>query len=1742
MPDKLKEYYETQKSDGYVPEDVSFEEYESTISTEEGFKNYYEDQKKDGYVPEDVSYEEYSSALGYTPTPEQPKGEKAESQDGGFQFLSADTNYLSESEQPIKTTPALSDDTLSLYEDYKSSIGESITESQEKNILSSLESDFNTQKRIEDNSRRRKTSRGQSYTPKYRDMSFEDYLRTEEVSQKKRELEDSFKEKNKTAFLDSLSPEDKEKLQTAITTDVLKLDERAASIKAETVIQESFLGKFTPVLEKLAQDPKALTEEEMTLLKEEGEKFVAVREDYIKKNKEIDEINQEANSFEAELTNFKRTESFLMDNVYRLNRAAAQAGSALVNFVGAQEVYQNTNISYEQALPQIFDPINNYLDGVIQEMDEVKKQDIDFNTIETPMEFLTWGKNLLIDQVPNLIASAVGAPEVAFLGMGALAGGEKVKELKTKNEFEGKNYSTQDMQNAAFVSFIKGGVEGFVENGILSRARKGLKVASKGFNKKLATEGALDAVTGTTTGFTSSTLDNIYNKYVLQDDSVHILDNWKENLAGEFLIGGGTQIASKGAPMLIHETAKAVRTARDNKTYKNNVKRANEIFEQFNSLDADSPLRKELEVKMKTLFDENVSIIEGDVDKLERLTKEDAKTIVEIDKKLKEHFRKAKEISSSEALADDTKKELQEDNAEEIKSLVKRKQVLLDESGFNKAVRAKARQNILAKRDREVKQAELGVPKLLKEKKEIESATLEDETRKVEAEIEKLSKKEGSEEVVAELQERLKELNKGGEETFLSEKASRLQELDKAIAEKSQEVETLKAQSKDVSEKEVRREYNKLFKDLEQDKKKEFITAYRDSKNFARDFARKQGSKLDSTVEEAVLALEQTDYYKNLATDKAKENIKRNFREETRKLLLEEGYFKADKQLSWDNVNVKVGKAKRVFKQKLVDIYANLEADLYRQYGQKDSSTFINSLRTHSKKAAQKLTYHKQSVEAKIKEVEKSKFTLDEVEQFLKARHAEETASYINTLDGDKYGVGGGLSLEKVDAILSKYSPEDTAEITKLADSFQEIVEDTRKVLVEGGLISEETANAYADFYDFYVPLTGFASDNVEIQDYLPSAKLTVQNLEAMRRGGKTIESENAIANVMIAYEKAVINAEKNKVLNNLAELKNLGNTSDGDTLFQIYDNKDLPSTLAKNPDSYVSFFENGEKKYLSFKDKSINIAFNRADVMKANGLLKAFTSLKHWYTSVLTTYNPDFILPNIVRDSQTAITSVFSDIEVDPAFAGIDSKKVMKDALPFVATGLGDVFKGISKNEFDTSTEKGRYAKEFFDEGGFTRYANLQNIDTVKKELRDIQKASEKFTKKDGVFGTMSKAATKTMRNKYIKALPNFVENVNGTAENMFRFAAFAGLRKQGVSKDLAAKFAAEMTIDFNQSGEWGSAASTAYFFFNASVQGIRRFFKTLYNKKLNTETGKKEFTTAQKMMASFVGLSYVNSLVWLSTGEKDEDDGKTFYEKQPEYIKETALRFGSGDDTVNIPVQYGFNTLLVLGDSLAELTLGKATSSESFIRVFKSLQYFLPVSISNVDVAEPFKKTADTVAPSLTQPFVDVLINKDYFNSPIYSEYDKPKEQLEDKMEYVISTFLGGVGKTFSRLKKGAENVGEGKEFGISNISIIRRFYSEYNPYQDISTFKDAYKSLETDYQNLDDGDKNKNIITTYRNNAKFYKTKINNLYKRQQALSSNIDKEYVAKESKRLEKLAKQAAIEGAKVVKEYERKVK
>ena len=422
------------------------------------------------------------------------------------------------------------------------------------------------------------------------------------------------------------------------------------------------------------------------------------------------------------------------------------------------------------------------------------------------------------------------------------------------------------------------------------------------------------------------------------------------------------------------------------------------------------------------------------------------------------------------------------------------------------------------------------------------------------------------------------------------------------------------------------------------------------------------------------------------------------------------------------------------------------------------------------------------------------------------------------------------------------------------------------------------------------------------------------------------------------------------------------------------------------------------------------------------SALLKGLKSTTRFMAQMATSYSPEFVMRNIIRDAEMASSNVTAKEGVMYGFkwaryyaelnplnvaynegAGALKSLKWKDLKEGVGMGLYARYRegtlGNSKME--------RYFKEFMENGGETGWVQVKTMQEWEKDYkRDVSREHSKVAKTG-------------------KALRDFlvgnVENLNEVAENMARFATFCTSRDLGRSAVRSAYDAKQVSTNFNRHGSgdaiktfkngemgtskemrrnvYGTIASylrNYSMFFNAGVQSTH----LLMNNVKKAPVG-----TVASMMAMPFGLGIlaaaVNNAMIASEDEKKRKGVKDPYGELPEYIRRNNLCiYKGGGEFVTIPLAIELRAFYGLGDIAAGMTTAKNVKStrNAAMDAVCCMSQLLPVvdfMNSTAFDKEPGKETLKGVLPTAAAPFVEWWLNSDWKGTPIRREGDYTKNR---------------------------------------------------------------------------------------------------------------------------------------------------
>ena len=516
-----------------------------------------------------------------------------------------------------------------------------------------------------------------------------------------------------------------------------------------------------------------------------------------------------------------------------------------------------------------------------------------------------------------------------------------------------------------------------------------------------------------------------------------------------------------------------------------------------------------------------------------------------------------------------------------------------------------------------------------------------------------------------------------------------------------------------------------------------------------------------------------------------------------------------------------------------------------------------------------------------------------------------------------------------------------------------------RTMMVNNGVISQETAELWQAMYPHYVPIRRVGDKGLNINVPLDTGRTGVNAPIKKATGGNSdiLPLFDTMAQRTLQTYKAIA---KNSFG---VELKNtLGTTitkeqTDVDGVLESVDNHEELLQKGKNGKKPTfTVFENGEKVTFEITDEMYN-------AMKPAGDLMSYTNpvanrVSNFHRGLLTEYNPVFMATNAIKDTQDIL---------------INSQHPVK-----TYANLPRATWEIAKN--------GKWFREYMEHGG---------------------EDNTYFDGENNSFDTEEKGARKLL------GIPplSWISKANNFIERTPRLAEYIASRESGRSIEVSMLDAARVTTNFAAGGKLTKLLNrNGATFLNASVQGVVQQARNFREAKMNGLKGWAQL--AGKFALAGLPAMLLNGLMW------DDDDE---YEELSDYVKQNYYIVGKYGDGkfVRIPkgrtlavIQNAFEQMenAITGDdevdlmSFVKLVVSNLAPNNPvednilapIIQVSKNETWYgedlVPTRLQDLPAAEQFDESTDAISKWLGEK-----LN--------FSPY---------KINYLLDQYSGGVGDT--------------------------------------------------------------------------------------------------------------------------------
>lgn len=521
---------------------------------------------------------------------------------------------------------------------------------------------------------------------------------------------------------------------------------------------------------------------------------------------------------------------------------------------------------------------------------------------------------------------------------------------------------------------------------------------------------------------------------------------------------------------------------------------------------------------------------------------------------------------------------------------------------------------------------------------------------------------------------------------------------------------------------------------------------------------------------------------------------------------------------------------------------------------------------------------------------------------------------------------------------------------------------------------------------------------------------------------------------------------------------------------------------------------ENGNVQRVLLHDSSVARALRAENISRASGVIRAIGVIQHELGKYMTSRNPLFWITNPIRDTVTAAINI-SSLKQELDALGIPNSKEISQAI--MVNGLG---KALTKNSvrnalmyfrkygtFDDvkgaksglSDEMKMYMsdyEQYLNYGGQTEYFGTNTYETLKKDI----------------LSTLKDKNPKTFLEKQrvnVNNMMKYMDEVSNSLENMTRYIAFKEIvdrlkpyAEAGRTADnrpfsyeemysRAANIALNLTVNFSRKGSWAPIFNSLYMFASASIGGNVRMLETIFRK--DRKTGKIDWNHVAKF-AAYPLAAYTLQAIIARALMGDDDDGISFYDKIPEYVKSGNIIIpnpASPGDYITIPLPYGFDIFWNLAMNIYE-ALHSAVYGNPGPSAMDAASSSIGKMFNNFATIGGTDEGWTSFIPSIVRPLWQLSQNKNFAGNPImptgnenlrgeipdhekYWSTANPSlvwmtkalspviDVSPESVEHLANAYLGGLGRITFGLLGRLDELARGKDIDVGKVPGLKVLY---------------------------------------------------------------------------------------------------
>jgi hypothetical protein len=698
-----------------------------------------------------------------------------------------------------------------------------------------------------------------------------------------------------------------------------------------------------------------------------------------------------------------------------------------------------------------------------------------------------------------------------------------------------------------------------------------------------------------------------------------------------------------------------------------------------------------------------------------------------------------------------------------------------------------------------------------------------------------------------------------------------------------------------------------------------------------------------------------------------------------------------------------------LFTEKFVDLFdwiKAVEAARGAKIQDSENAAFANALFQDRAIALQNKA-NEEELQPLIKAMDKQGISTGDMGMFLYAMHAPERNEVMRQRNPAMFGpdgAGSGMTDDEAADIMQQFKDagkyDDLMQIAK--DHIYPMIKKDVKLRYTSGLLTQEQYDQYNESrlnggYDYYVPLTGYAEDENQLEKTPPRAGkgFAVYGQEYKTAFGRNSLALNPLFSLINRRMEGITRTEKTRVISRLynfvrnnpnpdyAEIvkpgteftKKLG----ADGTVQV-----VPTNSVRMDPFVITHKIGGKEVYIRFNNSNPNMARLVEELKNMtqapDTLMKATMAFGRYMSKINTQWVVDFMMVNFPRDVQDSLLTIYGE------------KKGLASGMIASIAKSGKII-GMHNSGAKLSTQDKILLDEWVESGGKVDYTGLWNLENTVDRLKD--QLQEQLTDMNAAQKSLSIA--KNMGNGVLEA----IETINDTFDSTVRLAVYMSARKAGYTKEQAALLGRRSTVDFRTGGKLKPFINAAYPFAGTAIAGSKALTRILRSKR------------AWQAIGGVVMASMFSSLLGTYLSDDDEEDPtkKKFWTEIKDYNRHNSiiLPFKINGRYVKFAAGFYISTFWSLGDQMAGVMTGNIKPTDAAINVATSIaNAFNPLGSGSL---------IHNIIPIQMRPFIETYMNKDWQNKDMHPEREgrSKSSQYYDKTSETAVTIADWVNRKF-------------------------------------------------------------------------------------------------------------------------------